>query len=169
MNNLIMNIPNIRMRPILYIFDVLKIKHKENTLWLDFGVKCGGNANYISLKTDDKMYGFYNNNGFPEKWENDNYVFTKIKDDLIVSNGPYNETVKNFITTQNKKISFIHIDCDYYSSTKYVLNTIKNYIDNDCIIIFDELVNYPGFDGPNGELKALYEFITENNEILNKG
>lgn len=57
------------------------------------------NANYISLKTDDKMYGFYNNNnnGFPEKWENDNYVFTKIKDDLIVSNGPYNETVKNFI------------------------------------------------------------------------
>ena len=43
------------------------------------------------------MYGFYNNNGFPEKWENDNYVFTKIKDDLIVSNGPYNETVKNFI------------------------------------------------------------------------
>ena len=158
-----MNIPNIKMRPILYIFDVLKIKHKENTLWLDFGVKCGGNANYISIKTDDKMYGFYNNNGFPEKWENDNYVFTKIKDDLIVSNGPYNETVKNFITTQNKKISFIHIDCDYYSSTKYVLNTIKNYIDNDCIIIFDELVNYPGFDGPNGELKALYEFITENN------
>ena len=25
------------------------------------------------------------------------------------------------------------------------------------------MVNYPGFDGPNGELKALYEFITENN------
>ena len=39
---------------------------------------------------------------------------------------------------------------------------MKNYIDTDCIIIFDELVNYPGFDGDTGELKAFYEFITEN-------
>ncbi len=30
------------------------------------------------------------------------------------------------------------------------------------MIVFDELVNYPGFDGDTGELKALYEFITEN-------
>lgn len=29
-------------------------------------------------------------------------------------------------------------------------------------IVFDELVNYPGFDGDTGELKAFYEFITEN-------
>jgi hypothetical protein len=28
--------------------------------------------------------------------------------------------------------------------------------------VFDELVNYPGFDGETGELKAFYEFITEN-------
>ena len=32
----------------------------------------------------------------------------------------------------------------------------------DCIIVFDELVNYPGFDGDKGELKAFYEFVTEN-------
>lgn len=38
----------------------------------------------------------------------------------------------------------------------------RNYssIDKNCIIIFDELVNYPGFDGDKGEL--IYEFITEN-------
>lgn len=39
---------------------------------------------------------------------------------------------------------------------------VKDYIDRDCIIIFDELVNYPGFDGDTGELRAFYEFITEN-------
>jgi hypothetical protein len=39
----------------------------------------------------------------------------------------------------------------------------NNDIDNDCIIIFDELVNYPGFDGDTGELKAFFEFINENN------
>ena len=44
-----------------------------------------------------------------------------------------------------------------------IIKQVINYIDNNCIIIFDELVNYPGFDGDNGELKAFYEFITENN------
>ena len=55
------------------------------------------------------------------------------------------------------------MDADLYSSTKYILNTLKNYIDIDCVIIFDELVNYPGFDCETGELKAFYEFVTENN------
>jgi len=49
-----------------------------------------------------------------------------------------------------------------YIVLQYILNVLKDYIDKDCIIVFDELVNYPGFDGPNGELRALYEFIREN-------
>lgn len=48
----------------------------------------------------------------------------------------------------------------FISSTKYIFDILKDYIDTDCI--FDELVNYPGFDGEIGELKAFYEFITEN-------
>jgi len=31
----------------------------------------------------------------------------------------------------------------------------------NCIILFDEFVNYPGYE--NGELKAFNEFINENN------
>ena len=42
------------------------------------------------------------------------------------------------------------------------VNVLKEYIDKDSIIVFDELVNYTGFDGDNGELKAFYEFIIEN-------
>ena len=64
-----------------------------------------------------------------------------------------------------KKITFIHIDCDLYSSTIFVLDTIKQNISNGCVTVFDELVNYPGYLGSNGELKALYEF-TKENEIL---
>ena len=43
-----------------------------------------------------------------------------------------------------------------------MFNNLKDYIDKDCIIVFDELIGYPGFDGNTGELKAFYEFITEN-------
>ena len=64
---------------------------------------------------------------------------------------------------KNKKVSFVHIDADLYSSTKCVMDALKDYFDTDCVIIFDELVNYPGFDSDKGELKALFEFITENN------
>ena len=56
----------------------------------------------------------------------------------------------------------MHLDADLYSSTKYILDTLKTYLDKDCIIIFDELVNFPGFDGTNSELKAFYDFISEN-------
>jgi len=28
--------------------------------------------------------------------------------------------------------------------------------------VFDELVNYPRFDGDKGELKVFYEFVNEN-------
>ena len=55
------------------------------------------------------------------------------------------------------------MDADLYSSTKCILDNLKDYIDDECIIVFDELVNYPGFDGDKGELKAFYEFITDNN------
>ena len=55
------------------------------------------------------------------------------------------------------------MDADLYSSTKCVFDTLKDYINKDCVIVFDELVNYPGFDGDTGELKAFYEFVTENN------
>jgi hypothetical protein len=64
--------------------------------------------------------------------------------------GWFNETLLNFIQTQNKKVSFIHLDADLYSSTKYILDVLKDYIDRDCIIVFDELVNYPGFDEDTG-------------------
>ncbi len=38
MLNIIKNIPNINSCPLEYIFEKLKLKHKANTLWLEFGV-----------------------------------------------------------------------------------------------------------------------------------
>jgi hypothetical protein len=169
--NIIENIPNINIYPLCYVFEHIKLQHKENTLWLEFGVEEGNTINYISKFTNDKVYGFDSFEGLPEKWRdgfdkgafNMNGRLPDVNSNVELVKGYFNETLMNFIQTHNKKISFIHMDADLYSSTKYVLNTLKDYIDTDCIIVFDELVNYPGFDGDTGELKAFYEFITENN------
>ena len=116
------------------------------------------------------MYGFDSFEGLPEKWRdgfdkgcfNRNGDLPQVNSNVELIKGWFNETILNFINTHNKKVSFIHMDADLYSSTKFIFDVLKDYIDTDCIIIFDELVNYPGFDGDTGELKAFYEFITEN-------
>ena len=170
MLGIIENIPNIHTYPLEYVFEHMKLKHKQNTLWLEFGVASGRSINYISKFTNDKVYGFDSFEGLPEKWRDgyDKGVFSSngnlpnVNMNVELIKGWFNETLLNFIQTHNKKVSFIHMDADLYSSTKYIFEILKDYIDKDCIIIFDELVNYPGFDGETGELKAFYEFITEN-------
>jgi hypothetical protein len=46
----------------------MKLQHKPNTLWLEFGVANGTTINYISKFTTDKVYGFDSFEGLPEKW-----------------------------------------------------------------------------------------------------
>jgi|UniRef100_A0A6C0BGZ5 hypothetical protein len=170
MLSIIQNIPNLNTYPLTYVFEHMKLKHKPNTLWLEFGVASGKTINYISKFTNDKVYGFDSFEGLPEKWRdgfdkgtfNRNGNLPEVNSNVELIKGWFNETLLKFIQTHNKKVSFIHIDADLYSSTKYIFDVLKDYIDSDCIIVFDELVNYPGFDGDKGELKAFYEFITEN-------
>ena len=87
----------------------------------------------------------------------------QVNENVVLIKGFFEDTLSGFLNSMNKKVSFVHIDCDLYSSTKHVLNNLINFIDNECIIVFDELVNYAGFDGETGELKAFYEFVIENN------
>jgi hypothetical protein len=58
MLELIKNIPNINMYPLKYVFEVMNLKHKADTLWLEFGVYSGRTINYISSFTEDNVYGF---------------------------------------------------------------------------------------------------------------
>jgi len=170
MLNIIQNIPNVKTYPLTYVFERMKLRHKPNTLWLEFGVASGNTINYISKFTDDTVYGFDSFEGLPEKWRDgfDKGAFGRsgnlppVNKNVKLIKGWFSDTLIPFIKTHNKKVTFIHLDADLYSSTKYILDVLKNYIDDGCIIVFDELVNYPGFDGDTGELKAFYEFITEN-------
>lgn len=169
MSDIIQNIPNINMYPLKYVFEKIKLKHKPDTLWLEFGVASGKTINYISKFTNNIVFGFDSFEGLPEKWRDgfDKGCFSrngkppKVNKNVKLIKGWFNETLPKFIKENNKKISFIHIDADLYSSTKCILDNLNDYIDNNCIIVFDELINYPGFE--EGELKAFNEFVNENN------
>jgi hypothetical protein len=52
------------------------------------------------------------------------------------------------------------MDMDTYETTKFILTNIKPYISKNCIILFDEFYNFPGWDV--GEYKALKEVFNDN-------
>ena len=178
LSQLIQTIPTLDQYPLEHVFDNLTLKHKPNTLWLEFGVASGKSINYISTFTNGTVFGFDSFEGLPEKWTDEwdkgafnmNGETPDVNDNVVLIKGWYNETLPYFMKgwggnlemVPHKKISFIHMDSDLYSSTKYIFDQVKDALDTDCIIVFDELVNYEGFDGETGELKAFYEFITEN-------
>jgi hypothetical protein len=170
LEDIVKDIPDIKRYPLEYVFEVMKLKHNPNTLWLEFGVASGRTINYISKFTDDIVYGFDSFVGLPEKWRDgfDKGSFNMlgipppVNSNVKLIKGWFDETLLPFIKEHNKKVSFLHLDADLYSSTKYILDTLKGYIDKDCVVVFDELVNFTGYNGDNSELRAFYEFITEN-------
>lgn len=171
MTDMIKNIPNLEKSPLAYVFEDMKLKHKKNTLWLEFGVASGNTINFISTFTKDKVYGFDSFKGLPEKWRDgfDKGAFDRkgnlpdVSPNVVLVKGWFKDTLPVFMKQhKGKKISFLHIDADLYSSTKLILGHVKDHLDKDCVVVFDELVNYPGFDGPKGELKAFYDFVKEN-------
>ena len=137
---------------------------------LEFGVWSGGTINYISNKTKQLVYGFDSFNGLPSNWDRGDKTselfkagkfsrinLPRVNDNVTLIKGLFNETLEPFLKKTDKKIKFIHIDCDLYESTKCVFDLCNKYFDDKVYIIFDEIFNYPNWK--NGEYKALMELI----------
>ena len=117
------------------------------------------------------IVGFDSFEGIQEDWRvgAPKYTF-KIKNgelppllaNVDIYKGYFEETLPTFVKDSNgMPISFIHADCDLYSSTKTIFSILKNQIVPGTIILFDEYFNYDGWE--QHEHKAFREFIEETN------
>lgn len=144
----------------------------QGGLLLEFGVFKGESINYIaSIVPKQIVYGFDSFNGLPEYWRTD---FPKelfklnelppVKSNVKLIVGLFQDKLEYFLDNHSKHISFVHMDADLYSSTKYVLFTLARYdrLRVGTIIQFDEFYNYPNWN-IMGEYKAFNEFINEYN------
>jgi len=133
----------------------------------EFGVYEGTTINYISSLYKDKIiYGFDSFEGLPEKWRNGfekgafnlNGNFPNVNNNVKLFKGWFNESLPIFLKENDiKKIGFIHIDCDIYSSTKDIFTILDKFITKNTVIVFDEYYNYPGWE--DHEYKAFQEYI----------
>jgi hypothetical protein len=168
--NEVRNLPVLSVQPLQWVMKNEDPPQGQNVLWLEFGVWEGKSVNYISQFTKQTVYGFDSFEGLPEFWRtgfdagafNLSGKLPKTNKNVSLVKGWFNDTLPSFLEEhQHEKIGFVHLDADLYSSTKFVLLSIAHSLAKDAIIVFDELINYDGFDGCSGELRAWDEFINE--------
>lgn len=148
--------------------DCMEYCKNKNGLFLEFGVFQGGTINFFSSLLKDKIfYGFDSFDGLPEDWDDicPSGTFKTnipaVNSNVILIKGLFQETLKNFLNENKKSISFLHIDCDIYNSVDYVLKIIENRIEDDCLIIFDDFINFPNYKLHS--IKSFVEFLNRNN------
>jgi hypothetical protein len=136
--------------------------------YLEFGVYTGTSINFFS-KHVNTIYGFDSFEGLKEDWAGYelqkgyfslNKKLPKLNKNVIPIVGWAQDTLVPFLEKHKPEVNFLHLDMDTYESTKFVLEKIKPYLVKNCIIAFDELYNFSGWEV--GEYKALKETFNDN-------
>jgi hypothetical protein len=143
---------------------------KVSGCFCEFGVFQGRTLTRIaSLAPDRAVHGFDSFEGLPEDWR-DGYkqgaFQTRVPaigaKNVQLHAGWFDATVPSFVATLAQPVALAHIDCDLYSSTRTVLDSITPHLTVGSIILFDEYFNYPGWR--HHEHRALQESI-ESGEL----
>ena len=139
---------------------------KGSGLFCEFGVFTGATINFIASHTKAQVHGFDSFEGLPEKWREgfDKGAFQmdglpRVRENVVLHKGWFDQSVPVFATKYRENIAFMHMDADLYSSTKTVFDLLGNRIVSGTVIIFDEFLNYPGWQ--NGEFKAFQELVQQ--------
>lgn len=166
-------IENIEGSPtfVMMQFDFLKTFNQLEKLdgnILDLGVFTGWSTKQLAnLYPQKTIYGFDSFEGLPENWSHalkgdfGNIVsLPEMPKNVMLIKGWFDETLP--IWSSNHKdevISILRIDCDIYSSTKTVFESLGSHIRSGTLIIFDEYFGY--YDWKQHEHKAFIEFVEE--------
>ncbi|TWP51656.1 class I SAM-dependent methyltransferase [Lentzea tibetensis] len=133
---------------------------------LEFGVYTGSTLKIISTaRGGEDVYGFDSFEGLPEDWRNGfpagAFNVDGLPDvpgaELVV--GWFDDTLPGFLEEHEGPVTFLHVDCDLYSSTKTVLGLCGPRLVEGSIVLFDEYFNFPGWQ--QHEYKAWAEYVEE--------
>lgn len=136
----------------------------ENGLTLECGVYFGRSLRLIADRTAGIVHGFDSFQGLPEDWnehEGAGAYSTLGRLPAVPSNthlhqGWFDDTLPRFFADQGGPIRLLHVDCDLYSSTRTVLESAGPRLVPGSVIVFDDLLGYPGCE--EHELKAFAEY-----------
>jgi hypothetical protein len=136
-------------------------------LVMEFGVFDGGSLKQIAGSTQQDVHGFDSFEGLPEDWthfqKKGRFSLGGVPPQLgglknvKLHKGWFQDTLPGFLAQHPGPARFVHIDCDLYSSATTVLGLLAGRIVPGTVIVFDEYLNYPGWQ--EHECKAFAEFV----------
>lgn len=137
-------------------------------LFLEFGVATGRTLNHWArLFPLNVIHGFDGFDGLPETWSwnfqkgHFSQPLPRVRDNCRLVVGWFDATLPQFLANHaDQAVAFLHIDSDLYSSAKYVLHSLADRIRAGTIIVFDEYLNFPGWE--QDEHRAWQEFVEQH-------
>jgi len=134
----------------------------------EFGVATGRTINHIArLRPEDIVHGFDSFEGLPEDWTSrmpkgffKRTAVPKVRENVKLHVGLFDNTLPEFKAKHgDTPLQLLHIDSDLYSSAVTILETLKDNIVPGTVIIFDEYLNYPGWE--LDEFRAWQEHVAK--------
>jgi len=139
-------------------------------LVLEFGVGDGASLRHLAKSAARPCHGFDSFEGLPEDWSG---TFERkgkfgrggaqpdVPANATLHKGWFDATLPAFLAGHaGEAVSFLHVDCDIYSSTVTVLRGLGERLGPGAVIVFDEYFNYPNWQ--RHEWKAFQEFVRDN-------
>jgi hypothetical protein len=152
-------------RAAFHRFVLQQIEYPDG-LHLEFGVYKGNSINrFAGLNPNVTWYGFDSFVGLPEDWTLGAKAgafsvggrLPPVRGNVQLIAGFFEDTLPSFLAKRrDEKIALMHIDCDLHSATRTILTNVGDMLAPGSIIIFDELINYHGWE--DGEYRAFTEF-----------
>lgn len=144
-------------------------------LWLEFGVGSGKTTAAIAFQMQAlvgqaaKLHGFDSFQGLPSDWDHTHLAagtfstggqvpphLLEMKN-VQIHVGLFSQTLGDLDQFGNTPVAFAHIDVDIFPAAIEVLSRIACQLMAGSILVYDELVNYVGFE-LSGEYRA-WEYI----------
>lgn len=140
-----------------------RVQNKK-VLYLEFGVAKGASMRYWSNLLSNPasiLHGFDTFEGLPEEWRlgskgaySAEGQIPEITDPRVrFMKGLFQETLPHYVVPAHD-VLIINIDCDLYSSTRFVLDQLCDHIRPGTFLYFDE------FSDSHNELRAFRELLT---------
>jgi hypothetical protein len=133
-------------------------------LFLEFGVWKGNWLRQMAAVRDVQFFGFDSFEGLPEAWSTRQAgTFDlggeppEMPANVELVKGWFEETIPPFLTRRPEPVSFVHVDCDLYSSARTVFELIGDRFVDGTQLVLDDFMLEPGWE--REEHRAFFEFI----------
>ena len=152
-------------------YSIRRVSVKDG-IFAEFGVSWGKSMTFFTQQIPEEqlIYGFDSFLGLQEDFFGSPFStgsfstgtkIPKFSKNVKLEIGWFQDTLQRFLVAHNQNFAFVHIDCDTFESTTYVLQTISSRIVPGTVLVFDEYHGIPNWQ--NGEFLAWAQYVSENN------